>query len=151
MYIVPHPSCVRLFSVALDVWNAAHIKFSYFEKLLNQTGAAEAAAQANEASGGNKSSQSSAPFTPAVLSTCLDVLIATLKSGATPNQFVVTNAAKVQQLLAPCFSLVDNHAIQSKLKHFLSRLTKLYPPSNPPATFRESGFYQVRIGHVFCL
>ncbi len=146
------PRCVELFGTALKVWDTRHIKLSYFEKLLNnastQLRASEQQAinatnkggSGQDSSATNNATQQQGTFTPAELSTCLDVLIAMLDTNEEPNDFVVTHIAKIQLLLGPCFKL-DELGIQRKLQRLLERLTRLHPPSRLPPSFVESNFY----------
>ena len=104
--------CIELFGTALKVWDTRDIKLSYFEKLLNnastqllKAGEPNNASNKAEVSGSSGILQGVSAFTPAELSTCLDVLVAMVDSNQEPNDFVVTHIAKIQLLFGPCFKL----------------------------------------------
>jgi len=54
----------------------------------------------------------------------------------------------VQLLLGPCFALSDDVKLQEKLKQFLTAVVTVHPPSRPPTSFVESGFYALLQDHL---
>jgi len=122
--------CVALLRAALTCWPKAHIRFSYFEKLIASSSPDAAInegpySSAHLNSAVSQRGQHSSHYSPAVLSTCLDIMLATLDSGPCPNAFIIDNILKAQQLIIPCFSIPDK-GIHDKVNKLLYLIATLF-------------------------
>lgn len=103
------PRCVALLGSALRVWRDAcpFVKLAYLEKVLSSQAPGLAAAEPADAAPGDAQNDAlsqapppsaaaakAPPFTPAVLSTCLDILLATAET-ETLGTFIASNIRKV--------------------------------------------------------
>lgn len=137
--------CVTLLRVALAVWPKVHIRFSYFEKLI-------ATSYSRPDSLSNRKctkphgyrlplTSELIPFSISLLSTCLDILLATLDVGLKPNSFFIDNVTKAQQLIFPCFDVLHED-IQLKFRRLLVVVSTLYPAIKVPVSSPLCVFYQ---------
>jgi len=137
--------CIRLFRVALHLWPHAHVRFSYFEKLIASSLPQKEQVQvrhkgASQLGGSNSKIDFRGLYSPSLLATCLDILIATLEVGAKPNPFLFDNIRKAQQLIFPCFEMA-NDSIHKKLHRLFERIVSLYPPAHLQASSSVQSLY----------
>mmetsp|Transcript_18261 Transcript_18261/g.56203 ORF Transcript_18261/g.56203 Transcript_18261/m.56203 type:complete len:2156 (-) Transcript_18261:318-6785(-) len=127
------PHCLALFTATLRAWPNAHIRFSYFEKVI-ATSNARLDTLAKDP-----------PYSPALLATCLEIMHTSLGVGQRPNAFLLDNLTKAQLLICPCF-FIQNQGIQSKLQDLISRIVELYPPTyscSPTMSFYQRVKYVI--------
>ena len=111
------PRCLLLFDTTLRAWPNAHIRFSYFEKIIATSNARLDVTTATDP-----------PYSSALLLTCLEIMHITLGRNTRPNTFFIDNVLKAQLLICPCFFYVRSTEVQLKLQGLLSRIVVLYPP-----------------------
>jgi len=126
------PLCLLLFQTTLKAWPSAHIRFSYFEKLIATSNARLDIAAINDP-----------PYSPTLLATCLDIVYVTLGVDSQPNTFFLDNLVKAQQLICPCFD-VQNIKIQAKLRKVIARIADLYPPGHCTSSTTVFFYQQVK-------
>ena len=136
--------CVSLFRVTLSAWPRVHIRFSYLEKLITTSYSRTDRSSSNVNSKPHTYriglTSEIMPYSVSLLSTCLDIFLATLEAGSHPNIFFIDNITKAQQLVFPCFDIL-HQGIQLKLRQLLVLVSTLYPASQAAANSSLCAFY----------
>mmetsp|Transcript_5035 Transcript_5035/g.15290 ORF Transcript_5035/g.15290 Transcript_5035/m.15290 type:complete len:1836 (+) Transcript_5035:6483-11990(+) len=137
--------CVSLLKVAITLWPKIHVRFSYFEKLLHTSnGRVDSETWISQT---YPHSVNVHLYSTQLLSTCLDIFLATLQGN---NSFFVDNVTRAQQFVFPCFA-VSNHDVQLKLHRVLTLIDALHPtaeayPNSPLFNFYHN--LQFTMEHV---